>query len=119
MDLLLYNKVKKLADSKFDANGIYKSSWIVKEYKKLGGKYSGKKDKDQGLLRWYREKWINLSTGLSCGRKNKKEDYPLCRPSIKINKQTPLTVDEINKKNIKKLIILKKKFQNKKNVKFS
>ena len=31
----LYDKVKKLADKKFNSKtGIYKSSWIVKEYKK-------------------------------------------------------------------------------------
>ena len=38
----LYEKVKKSANKKFSSKtGIYKSSWIVKEYKKRGGKYKG------------------------------------------------------------------------------
>ena len=99
IDKELYNKVKKQADLKFASNGIYKSSWIVREYSKLGGKYKGVKPKLTGLKRWYQERWIDLNTGKSCGRKsaNIKGNYPLCRPSIRVTKQTPLTVDEINK----------------------
>lgn len=38
LDIELYNRVKKLADQKFQSKtGIYKSSWIVSNYKKLGG----------------------------------------------------------------------------------
>ena len=55
----LYKRVKKMADKKFQAKtGIYKSSWIVSEYKRLGGKYIGKKPKNSGLKRWYKEGWL-------------------------------------------------------------
>ena len=63
-DKELYNKVKRMADKKFESKtGIYKSSWIVKEYKRLGGKYKGKKPsvKSPGLKRWYKEKWVDLN----------------------------------------------------------
>jgi len=44
LDKKLYETVKKESDKKFDENtSIYKSSWIVREYKKRGGKYKGKK----------------------------------------------------------------------------
>lgn len=39
----LYEKVKKQADKKFDKPSAYKSGWIVKQYKSLGGNYKGKK----------------------------------------------------------------------------
>ena len=97
-DKELYNKVKRMADKKFESKtGIYKSSWIVKEYKRLGGKYKGKKPsvKSPGLKRWYKEKWVDLNRPIknskgkvigykSCGRKStsknkysSKSKYPL------------------------------------------
>ena len=114
IDKVLYNKVKKKADEKFQSKtGIYKSSWIVKEYKRLGGKYKGKKSNKKGILRWYKEKWIDLNRPIknksgkvigykSCGRKsvNSKSKYPLCRPSKRITSKTPKTFKEIGKKSI-------------------
>jgi len=45
-DQKLYSYVKTLANKKFKSpSGIYRSSWIVKEYKKRGGKYSWSKPK--------------------------------------------------------------------------
>lgn len=114
----LYQHVVKLANKKFDTpSGIYRSSWIVKTYKKLGGTYKGSKPKKSGLTRWYKEKWVDLNRPIknskgriigykSCGRhsiKNSKDKhYPLCRPSKRITKQTPRTYKEISKKSIKK-----------------
>ena len=100
----LYKRVKKMADKKFQAKtGIYKSSWIVSEYKRLGGKYIGKKPKNSGLKRWYKEGWVDLNRPIknskgkvigykSCGRKStsknkysSKSKYPLCRPNKRIS----------------------------------
>jgi len=39
----LYDKVKKEADNKFSKPSAYRSSWIVREYKKRGGEYEGKR----------------------------------------------------------------------------
>jgi hypothetical protein len=112
-DKILYNKVKRRADKKFQSKtGIYKSSWIVKEYKRLGGKYRGKKSQKRGLLRWYKEKWVDLNRPIksksgrvigykSCGRnKITSKSYPLCRPSKRITLKTPKTFKQISKKNI-------------------
>lgn len=111
----LYNTVKKLADKKFlSKTGVYKSSWIIREYKKRGGKFKGSKpSKSSGLQRWYKEKWIDLNRPIKskgkiigyrkCGRsrvKGSKEKYPLCRPTYRISKKTPKTYKEFSKKRI-------------------
>jgi hypothetical protein len=122
LDLKLYNHVKKLADTKFQSKtGVYKSSWIVSNYKKLGGKYGGKKPEKDGLSRWYKEKWANLNKKTKngdynqCGRKNMNDDYPLCRPLLRISKDTPKTVKELTVESINKAIKAKK---NSKYIKF-
>lgn len=117
VDNKLYEKVKKEANKLFDEKtSIYKSAWIVREYKKRGGLYLG--DKGQGLKQWFKEKWIDLNRpdgkgGFKpCGRENtKNHDYPLCRPTIKINKNTPKTVSEISIEKINKLKKQKKKIK--------
>lgn len=69
------------------------------------------------LKRWTNEKWINL-TGLidkgillPCGKKYKGQISPsVCRPSIYINKNTPLPlVKDLTKKQIRKAIKIKEK----------
>ena len=137
-DKKLYNYVKQLANKKFlSKTGVYKSSWIVREYKKRGGKYSGKKStkkrsKLSGLKRWYKEKWVDLNRPIknskgkivnykSCGRKSARKSngkYPLCRPSKRINYKTPKTYRQISKKSIKKAKKEKSKKRNYGNIKF-
>lgn len=121
----LYEKVKKLANKKFSSKtGIYKSSWIVKKYKELGGKYKGKSSSKSGLKRWYAEKWVDLNRKkngryASCGRKSSKTGtYPLCRPSKRITSKTPRTFKEISRKSIKKAKQLKSKLRSRGNVQF-
>lgn len=97
------NKVKKRVKVWPSA---YASGQLVQEYKKLGGRYSGKKgSKDKAPLdRWYKEKWVNVCKPKGrgyekCGRKQSKvREYPYCRPSVRVTKQTPMTVSEIVKK---------------------
>lgn len=110
----LYKYVKRLADKKFlSKTGVYKSSWIVREYKKRGGKYSGTKKSSSGLKRWYKEKWIDLNRPMrnskgkiigykSCGRSTSKQRYPLCRPSKKITSKTPRVYKSLSKSAILK-----------------
>lgn len=81
----LYAKVKKEADQKYAVPSAYKSGWIVKTYKSLGGKYRNDK-RPRSLRRWFKEKWTDI------GHKN----YPVYRPTRRISKKTPLTVDEID-----------------------
>ena len=113
----LYEKVKEEAKKKFKVwPSAYASGWLVKEYKRRSGKYSGRKTSSRGISRWYKEKWINvckLPKKVSCGRsklsKTWKKNYPYCRPSIRVNKSTPRTSSEISMKEIKKRCSRKRK----------
>ena len=106
----LYEKVKSEAKEKFKVwPSAYASGWVVKEYKRRSGKYSGKKSSSRGISRWYKEKWINvckLPKKVSCGRsklsKKWKKNYPYCRPSKRVSKSTPRTASEISVREIKK-----------------
>ena len=113
VNLRLYEKVKDEAKRKFDVYpSIYANSWVVREYKKRGGKYSGKRNTNQGLLRWYREEWIDvcrLPELVPCGRpitelsiSKWKKTYPYCRPRYKVSEKTPKTVRKLSPKEIKK-----------------
>ena len=105
-DKILYDKIKKQADQVYKKHSAYKSGYVVKEYKKNGGEYIND-NKPKNLKRWYNEKWMDV------GHK----EYPVYRPTIKIdNKKTPLTVNEIDKVNLKKQINLKQKIKGNKNL---
>ena len=101
----LYNKVKKMADRTFAKPSAYKSGWIVKKYKDLGGEYTGTKTRN-GLTAWFKEKWQDVGG----------KDYPVYRPTKRINKNTPLTVFEIDRGQLKKQITLKQKIRGRKNL---
>jgi hypothetical protein len=116
----LYNKVKEEAKQKFKRwPSAYASGWLVKEYKRKGGKYTGKKPlKSQGLGRWFQENWINvckLPKKVSCGQP--KINYQYCtlwgpygtKSSKKITRKTPRLAKELSKQEIKRRCSIKKK----------
>jgi hypothetical protein len=132
-DKKLYQYVKSLADKKFQSKtGIYRSSWIVREYKRRGGKFKGSKPKNSGLKRWFREKWVDLNRPLknaqgkvigyrSCGRskvKGSKEKYPLCRPTYRVSAHTPKTYREISKRSLNRAKRDKSRVKGSGNIKF-
>jgi hypothetical protein len=96
LDADLYAKVKKEADKIYTKPSAYKSGYIVKKYKELGGKYLDDK-KTKGLKNWFSAKWKDVGN----------KDYPVYRPTKRVNKDTPLTVDEIDPQNLKDQIALK------------
>ena len=49
----LYEKAQKLADEIYKKPSAYKSGYIVKKYKELGGKY-GDDDEPKNLKRWFK-----------------------------------------------------------------
>lgn len=115
LNKVLYNKVKQDAKKKFKSYpSAYASAWIVREYKKRGGKYKNTKKKSK-LNQWFDEKWINvckLPKIVPCGRNtttNYWKDFPYCRPIKRINSNTPTTVSELSKNEIKKRCKQKKK----------
>jgi len=102
VDKAKYEKVLSEARSKFERfPSIYASSWIVREYKKRGGRYKGEKTSKSGLNRWFTEEWVQveafLKTGkkIECGARNK--DGKACRPLERVNERTPSTVAELLK----------------------
>jgi hypothetical protein len=101
----LYNKVKRKANKIYEKPSAYKSGYIVKEYKRQGGKYL-EDGEPKNLKRWYEETWIDVGN----------KSYPVFRPTKRINKTTPLTVNEISPSNLKKQIVLKQKIKGKKNL---
>jgi hypothetical protein len=114
----LYTSVKKDAKKKFKSYpSLYASSWIVREYKKRGGKYSGKKpSKDTGTSKWYTEQWVQVESYLKTGKKVKcgssEKLTKACRPLKRVNSKTTFTIPELLKIHSKsKLIKLAKKKQ--------
>jgi hypothetical protein len=101
----LYNKVKRKANKIYEKPSAFKSGYIVKEYKRQGGHYHDDSS-PKNLKRWYEEKWIDVGD----------KSYPVFRPTKRISKMTPLTVNEINPSNLKKQIALKQRIKGKKNL---
>ena len=105
-DALLYEKVKKEANKIYKKPSAYKSGYIVKRYKELGGEYL-EDNKPKNLKRWFREGWRSVG---------EEGQYPTYRPSKRISKDTPLTATEIDPKNLKKQIALKQQYKGNKHL---
>ena len=106
----LYEQVKLMADEVYKKPSAYKSGYIIKKYKELGGEFIDD-NKPKLLKRWFKEKWkdVNpLKTPYS---------YPVYRPTKKISKKTPLTPDEIDYINLIGLSIKKQIIKGDKNLK--
>ena len=129
-DIELYNLVKQIANKTFKAKtGMYRSMFISKYYRLLGGTYDKPKPKNSKSSIWLQEKWIDLNQPIKkknkiigyerCGNKNTQNDkYPLCRPSVVINKDTPKTYQSISKSRINKVNKQKQILKDKGNIKF-
>ena len=100
VDTLLYQQVKEYADSIYSKPSAYKSGFIVKKYKELGGRYRND-NKEKNLKRWFREDWKDIGH----------LGYPVYRPTNRVNRHTPLTPQEINKENLLHQILLKQILQ--------
>ena len=123
MNMSLYNQVKKEAKSKFRSwPSAYASGWLVKEYKRRGGKYSeAKTSRKEGLSRWYKyEKWINVCElpkivpcGASASSKLRSKKYwakfPYCRPMKRASAKSPTTAFELSKAEIRRRCSIKRK----------
>lgn len=96
----LYAKARKLADEVYDKPSAYKSGYIVKKYKELGGTYSDDKQ-TKPLKRWFEEEWTDIGG----------KEYPVYRPTKRVSKETPLTVDEIDPQHAKQQIKLKQELK--------
>ena len=106
IDKELYKQVKQKADEIYKKSSAYKSGYIVKTYKALGGRYADDNE-SKNLKRWYKEKWEDVGN----------QAYPVYRPTVRVNKNTPLTINEIDKTNLKKQIKEKQIIKGDKNLK--
>jgi hypothetical protein len=97
LDKKKWESARKAADKIYLKPSAYKSGYIVKKYKELGGTFKGEKKKSTGLPRWFAEKWVNQHGHV--GYKHKNDVY---RPSKRITKKTPTTWTELSKKQIEK-----------------
>ena len=115
VDKDLYTKAKKKADETYARPSAYKSMYIQKVYKELGGRYKGKK-KDS-TTKWIKEQWIQvipfLKDGkkIACGEDNKKTK--VCRPMKRINSKTAITLPELLKLHSKKDLLALARKKNK------
>ena len=76
----------------------------------MGGKYLG--DQERGTLRrWFKEEWKDVNPMKT------KSSYPVYRPTKRVDKNTPLTVDEIDKKDLIEKSEEKQKIKGTKNLK--
>jgi len=115
-DLLLYNKIKREIFNKNLINSAYRSGLLIKTYKKEFLKKYGniepfKNDfKERPLKRWFKEHWINTNEIIGL------DGYPVFRPTIRVSKNTPKTIQEIPLKRLKEQYLLKQKYKYNKNL---
>lgn len=92
----IYKQAKCIADETYKKPSAFKSGFIVKTYKELGGKYIND-NKERKLKRWFAEDWRDVG----------KKKYPVYRPHKRVNEKTPLTISEIDPINMIKQIKMK------------
>lgn len=110
-DKSLYESVKRRVYKKMPKHSAYRSGVLVKQYKEAykkkhgsGSAYEGKKRETKGLSRWYSEKWRTQD-----GKKTYSKKSDIFRPTKRITKETPTTMKELSKKQIKSAQREKKK----------
>jgi hypothetical protein len=85
--------------------------FIVSEYKRLGGKYSGSKEKAAkgGARKWLSEEWIQVIPYLKENKKvvcgDRTEAKKGCRPSRRVDENTPISIKELMKIHSKQVLI--------------
>ena len=125
LDKELYFEAKKLADKTYEKHSAYKSMFLVDTYKKLGGRIDLSKKVKGGTAKWNAEKWKNLTPYAignvktiketpACGNRGKKQknNPSICRPTVKIDKDTPKLAQNYTKSQIQKALKIKKTGKN-------
>ena len=97
----LYERIKKQVYAEYKKPSAYRSGMLVKRYKEAGGTYIGSRPKS-GLTQWFKEQWKDIGGNAP---------YPVYRPTKRVSKTTPLTVMEIDPKNLKEQIQRKQRIR--------
>jgi hypothetical protein len=112
LDKDIYEKAKTIVYAQYRKASAYRSGALVRKYKDLGGRYSNEINKKKAsLTRWFKEKWTDVNP-----MKNK-TSYPVYRPTVRITRKMPLTVEEIDKKDLIIKSKQKQKIKGNKNLK--
>ena len=93
IDKKLYERVKKEVYAKMPKHSAYRSAQVIKEYKKQGGKFQDD-GKERKLTRWFKEEWKDVNPNKT------KDSYPVYRPTVRVSKDTPLTLKEVDPTNL-------------------
>lgn len=106
LDEELYEQVKTEAKQRFAVwPSAYASGWLVREYKRRGGRYADDQYNVQhaqptGLTKWFGEEWVDISRPIydkhgelvgyePCGRPHSSQvNYPKCRPIAEAMRMT-------------------------------
>lgn len=104
-DPQLYELAKEVADAIYKKHSAYKSGFIVKTYKELGGTYLDD-DQPRNLSQWFREDWKDIGN----------QAYPVYRPTRRVAASTPLTPAEIDPANLRQQIRLKQRIKGERNL---
>ena len=116
-DPKIYKEIKEKVKSQFGRwPSAYASGMLVKTYtahmRYLGREPYVEHDKpsnNTGLARWFREKWIDVKTGLACGSAKTATYYPTCRPSKRVSSKTPTTASELSNMDKRSMITRKQR----------
>jgi hypothetical protein len=101
----LYKQAKEIADQTYKTHGAYKSAFLVKKYKELGGEYADD-GKPRNLTRWFKEEWKDVAN----------LPYPVYRPTKRVSSETPLTVNEISPESLTRNAFVKQIYENRRNL---
>lgn len=118
IDRQLYSRVKSETKKRFKSwPSAYASAYLVKEYKRRGGRYKRNTRSKDGLTRWFKEQWVDTCHYpkiVPCGRekggyRQKVSKYPYCRPLKRVTKQTPRTVRELSPAQLRRRCQMKRR----------
>ena len=110
----LYKEAFKIAKITYDRPSAYRSMFITRKYKELGGEYKGSKEKakkkqEQRTKNWRDENWVQIKPfikekkQIKCGAG---ENPKACRPLNKVKGgDDNITMDEIIKKYGRKKVL--------------
>jgi len=107
----LYRQAQRKADETYKRNSLYKSAFLVKTYRQLGGKYKDErnKEKQSEVKRWFQQKWVSMEAFVAgkiqtCGRsQGDMRKFPLCRPLYKRGEKILTAQNVLDKHGVKKI----------------
>lgn len=105
LDSELLKQARATVYPRYKKPSAYRSMALVKEYKRLGGRYDP--SHKGSLKRWMEEDWHDIG-GL---------EYPVFRPTKRVSPETPLTPSEIDSTDLQQQIKRKQFIRGERNLK--